>query len=670
MSEQNFEKMTVIELRKAAKDYGVTLGAGITKAGIIEKLKNIQANASASTPVEHTAPEPEQQPKPESQPQHSPAQPPVNARHAAILVDPEPDIDDDIPVLTPNPSLRIPPRQPEPQPRLERPAPQPSPHAANRPAFTLEGVRAWHNPRTSQQSGGGYAPRSQAPSWQQRAPQQRAPMQPRQEQRPAPQRQVYRFGPDISEPAQPEYYNNQQQSDYRQPQGYYPPQPQPQPQPPEYPQQNYAPQPPAGYGAPQGAYPPYQQQQGYAQPEYHPRRENGAFFRELGTSNPAVPEMLATGECGDGAGVLETHPDGYGFLRTGNYLPGKLDVYVSNAQIRRFNLRSGDYIVGKTRPQREGDRYGALLYITEINGRSPDEPVTRSAFEDLTPVYPDRRITLSDAENNDMVLRLIDLMSPIGFGQRAMVVSPPKAGKTTVLKKIACAIGKRYPDAHLMMLLVDERPEEVTDLRESVTGEVLYSTFDEPPENHVRISELVLERAMRLVEQGKDVVILLDSLTRLSRAYNAVAPQTSRVMSGGLAAGVLNKPKRFFGAARNVRQGGSLTVIATALVDTGSRMDDVIFEEFKGTGNMELNLDRRLSEKRVFPAVHIGKSGTRHEEMLLSEKEMGCVRDIRDMLATTNESDATEQLLSMMEKTRDNDDLIARMKDWLTLMRQ
>ncbi len=401
---------------------------------------------------------------------------------------------------------------------------------------------------------------------------------------------------------------------------------------------------------------------------FRPRRDTGYYNKELGTSNPAVPEMLANGECGDGSGILEIHPDGYGFLRAENFLPGSKDVYVSIAQIRRFGLRTGDHITGKTRPQREGDKYSALLYITDVNGVHPDELGSRITFDDLTPIYPSRRITLENTEDNsDLAIRLVDLIAPIGFGQRALIVAPPKAGKTTILSKIANAITRNYPDVHVMVLLVDERPEEVTDLRESIRGEVLASTFDEMPENHVRLAEMVLERAQRLVEQKRDVVVLMDSITRLSRAYNAVAPVTGRAMSGGLAPGVLHKPKHFFGAARNVREGGSLTVIATALIETGSRMDDIIFEEFKGTGNMELVLDRELSEKRIFPAVNLQKSGTRREELLLTPKELEGVRSIRGVLSSANSKDATEQLLSMMEKTKCNADLFARLQDWITM---
>jgi transcription termination factor Rho len=339
------------------------------------------------------------------------------------------------------------------------------------------------------------------------------------------------------------------------------------------------------------------------------------------TSNPAIPELLKQDDTGDAQGVLETLPDGYGFLRSNNYLSGDNDVYISQSQIRRFNLKTGDLVQGKTRPAREGEKFQALLYVTAVNGENPEKANWRRPFEDLTPIYPDERITLEDPDNpKELATRLIDIISPIGKGQRGLIVSPPKAGKTILLKKIANSIVKNYPDIYLIVLLIDERPEEVTDMQRSIDGDVVFSTFDELPEHHTRVAEMVLERAQRLVEHGRDVVVLMDSITRLARAYNLTISATGRSLSGGLDPGALHKPKRFFGAARNIEEGGSLTVIATALVDTGSRMDEVIYEEFKGTGNMEIHLDRRLSEKRIFPAVDISKSGTRREELLLSQK--------------------------------------------------
>ena len=394
-------------------------------------------------------------------------------------------------------------------------------------------------------------------------------------------------------------------------------------------------------------------------------RRESVYDPEYGSINPAVPELLAAGDCSDGCGVLEIHPDGYGFLRANNYLPGPNDVYVSIAQIRRFGLRQGDYVEGKTRPQRDGDRYNAMLYITSINGLTPDQNSQRRPFDSLVPVYPDERLRLETKSGKpDLALRLIDILAPVGKGQRGMIVSPPKAGKTTLLKKIANAITENHPEAHLIVLLIDERPEEVTDMQRSISGEVVYSTFDEAPENHTRVSEMVLGRAQRLVEQGRDVVVLLDSITRLARAYNLVIPPTGRSLSGGLDPGALHKPKRFFGAARNIENGGSLTIIATALVETGSRMDDIIYEEFKGTGNMELHLDRKLSDRRIFPAIDMIKSGTRREELLLSAQELDGEYQVRRMLGNGSNQENAEQLIGMLGKTVSNEDFFARLKGW------
>ncbi len=418
----------------------------------------------------------------------------------------------------------------------------------------------------------------------------------------------------------------------------------------------------------EGVWRPHEKVQNGSNEGAYRRREPGAYNKEYGTSNPAVPEMLIAGECGDCEGILETHPDGYGFLRSENYLPGNKDVYVSIAQIRRFNLKTGDKITGKTRPVREGERYMALLYITAINDDPPDSVSRSKPFDELVPVYPNVRYTLESPQvANDLAIRAIDLIAPIGMGQRGLIVSPPQAGKTTLLKKIAQSITSNHPNVCLIVLLIDERPEEVTDMKRSIDGEVIYSTFDELPDHHTRVSEMVLERAQRLVEQKKDVVILLDSITRLARAYNLVIPMTGRTLSGGLDPGALHKPKRFFGAARNIEDGGSLTVIATALVETGSRMDDIVYEEFKGTGNMEIHLDRKLSERRIFPAIDLYKSGTRREELLLSKEELECAYGIRRVLSGSNTSEATDQLLSLMARTRANAEFLGRMKEWLNL---
>ncbi len=360
-------------------------------------------------------------------------------------------------------------------------------------------------------------------------------------------------------------------------------------------------------------------------------------------------------------GLLEVLQDGYGFLRVNMYYPGNKDIYVAPAQIRRFALKTGDYIKGRSRLQRDNERYQALCFVESVNDLPADASVRRKPFESLTPIYPDERIRLETVQN-ELSTRMIDLMAPIGKGQRGMIVSPPKAGKTVLLKKIANAITTNYPEIKLIVLLIDERPEEVTDMQESIQGEVVSSTFDELPERHIKVAELVFERARRLVEMGHDVVILMDSLTRLARAYNITISPTGRSLSGGLDPGALYNPKRFFGAARNIRDGGSLTIVATALIDTGSKMDDVIFEEFKGTGNMELHLDRKLSEKRVFPAVDINKSGTRKEELLLSENEMNSVYAIRKAISNLGTADVTEMIVGKMLKTKTNADFIATIK--------
>ena len=357
------------------------------------------------------------------------------------------------------------------------------------------------------------------------------------------------------------------------------------------------------------------------------------------------------------SGVLEVLADGDGFLRCDNYQTGENDVYVSSNQIRRFNLKTGDFIVGNTRMQHEGERYQALLYVQTVNGDKVDVSIRRKPFDDLTPIYPDERLHLEKGKT-DFSMRLIDLIAPIGKGQRGIIVAPPKAGKTTLLKSIANSITENNPDVQLIVLLIDERPEEVTDMQRSIKGDVIFSTFDEEPTNHTKVAEIVLERAKRLVEHKKDVVILLDSITRLARAYNLTVAPSGRTLSGGLDPGALYKPKRFFGAARNIEGGGSLTIIATALVETGSRMDDVIFEEFKGTGNMEVHLDRRLQEKRIFPAIDIAKSGTRKEELLLDRKELEAIWTIRKAYSSQNTADVTENILNWLIRTNNNEEFI------------
>ena len=363
-------------------------------------------------------------------------------------------------------------------------------------------------------------------------------------------------------------------------------------------------------------------------------------------------------------GFLEVLPDGYGFLRGENYLSTPDDVYISPVQIRRFKLDTGDHIKGISRMAKEGERFPSLIFVGEVNGEAPEKAYRRKKFDDLTPIYPTERIKL-ETEPNEYAMRMIDLISPIGKGQRGMIVAPPKVGKTTLIKKSANSITKNNPEIELIVLLIDERPEEVTDMKRSINGDVIYSTFDELPEHHVKVAEMVIERSKRLVEQGKDVVILLDSITRLARAYNLVIPSSGRTLSGGLDPNALHKPKKFFGAARNIENGGSLTILASALIETGSRMDDVIFEEFKGTGNMEVHLDRKLSEKRIFPAIDINKSGTRREDLLLTPKEMETVYALRKALNNLPVADVTENIISQMVQTKNNAEFLDKIDLYL-----
>ena len=395
-----------------------------------------------------------------------------------------------------------------------------------------------------------------------------------------------------------------------------------------------------------------------AEEEEHKKAENESSQSHVAAENV----QLDSGEKANG--ILEVLPDGYGFIRCENYMPGENDIYVSPSQIRRFNLKTGDIIRGNIRIKTQGEKFSALLYVTSINGFHPSEGQRRYNFEDMTPVFPNERLRM-ERPGGTVAMRIVDLISPIGKGQRGMIVSPPKAGKTTLLKDVAKSILKNNPDMHLIILLIDERPEEVTDIKEAIRGnnvEVIYSTFDELPEHHKRVSEMVVERARRLVEHKKDVTILLDSITRLARAYNLIIPPSGRTLSGGLDPVALHMPKRFFGAARNMREGGSLTILATALVDTGSKMDDVIYEEFKGTGNMELVLDRKLQEKRVFPAIDIQKSGTRREDLLLTKEEQEAVYIMRKALNGMKSEDAVEQILNMFARTRNNEEFVQTVK--------
>ena len=378
--------------------------------------------------------------------------------------------------------------------------------------------------------------------------------------------------------------------------------------------------------------------------------------------NAEFPAELDSGQ--QAQGILEVMPDGYGFIRCENYLPGERDVYVAPSQIRRFGLKTGDILVGNTRIKTQAEKFSALLYVKSINGYAPEVAAKRTNFEDMTPIFPNERLKL-ETPGASVAMRVMDLMSPVGKGQRGMIVSPPKAGKTTLLKEVAQSVKRNSPDVHLIILLIDERPEEVTDIKEAIEGpnvEVIYSTFDELPEHHKRVAEMVIERAKRLVEHKKDVMILLDSITRLTRAYNLTVPPSGRTLSGGLDPAALHMPKRFFGAARNMREGGSLTILATALVETGSKMDDVVYEEFKGTGNMEMVLNRKLSEKRIFPAIDIPKSSTRREDLLLNEDEQEAINIIRKAFNGMKSEDAVEKVIDMFSHTRNNVEFVNLVK--------
>ena len=394
-----------------------------------------------------------------------------------------------------------------------------------------------------------------------------------------------------------------------------------------------------------------------------PRNNNNnkSYYTPKIVEESKIIDEFNTSKDDEVMGVLEILPDGFGFLRGSNYLSTEGDVYVSPSQIRRFNMKTGDKVKGITRHPKTGEKFRALLYVQKINDERPETAIQRKAFETLTPIYPEEKLTLEKSQG-EIATRLIDLISPIGKGQRGLIVAPPKAGKTMLLKNVANSIAKNHPNVELIVLLIDERPEEVTDMKESINGDVIYSTFDQVSSHHVKVAEMVLNRAQRLVEHGKDVVILLDSITRLARAYNLTISPTGRTLSGGLDPGALHGPKKFFGAARNIRQGGSLTILATALVETGSRMDDVIFEEFKGTGNMELHLDRKLAEKRIFPAVDIYKSGTRREDLLLSEEEKTALWRLRREMSNNSVMEVTDKVIELLKRTKNNEELIQMVK--------
>ena len=640
MSSLELSSMTVIELRKLAKEKHVRLGAGLSKDGIIQKLTAALAGESTEEATEQVV--------------------------------------EETPAAAPETEAKEPAAQEEETPAVQT-AQQTSQEAPVREERTASAhfKAAWHNPSPRYSAKPAYqAPAySSRPAWQARsasAPRTAANTDTVRMNTTRPTNYAPRFGPDAVDPApapsvqrgteeyrsfreQPRNFggfqenrsiygerswSEQQRSSFQEG---------------GYVASSYGTNAPAGYG-PRASY-------------TSRRADTGYYNQELGTSNPAVPEMLAAGECGDGQGILEIHPDGYGFLRPENFLPSSKDIYVSMAQIRRFGLRTGDLVVGKTRPQREGDKYAAMLYITAVNGCVPDELGQRPAFEDLTPVYPSRRIDLEshNGKGSD-AMRIADLIAPIGFGQRGLLLCPPGTGKTQILQDFANVVTENYPQVTVLVLLIDECPEDVTLFREQVKCEVVASTFDQAPENHLRLADMVLERAQRLVEQKQDVVVVVDSLTRLAKAYTTTAAQQGRNMPGMVNPSSLFRAKKLFGTARCVKEGGSLTILGAMNVDNGSKVDDTVVEEFKGTANMELVLDQEVAKAGVSPAINLKKSGTKRADLLMTPAEMQGLQAIRSILSSTPSAAAIPHLLNMMDKASGNDELLAKIQEWVALM--
>lgn len=640
MSSLELSSMTVIELRKLAKEKHVRLGAGLSKDGIIQKLTAALAGESTEEATEQVVEE------------TSAAAPETEAKEPAA--------------------------QEEETPAVQT-AQQTSQEAPVREERTASAhfKAAWHNPSPRYSAKPAYqAPAySSRPAWQARsasAPRTTANTDTVRMNTTRPTNYAPRFGPDAVDPApapsvqrgteeyrsfreQPRNFGGFQENRSIYGERSWSEQQRPSFQEGGYVASSYGTNAPAGYG-PRASY-------------TSRRADTGYYNQELGTSNPAVPEMLAAGECGDGQGILEIHPDGYGFLRPENFLPSSKDIYVSMAQIRRFGLRTGDLVVGKTRPQREGDKYAAMLYITAVNGCVPDELGQRPAFEDLTPVYPSRRIDLEshNGKGSD-AMRIADLIAPIGFGQRGLLLCPPDTGKTQILQDFANVITENYPQVTVLVLLIDECPEDVTLFREQVKCEVVASTFDQAPGNHLRLADMVLERAQRLVEQKQDVVVVVDSLTRLAKAYTTTAAQQGRNMPGMVNPSSLFRAKKLFGTARCVKEGGSLTILGAMNVDNGSKVDDTVVEEFKGTANMELVLDQEVAKAGVSPAINLKKSGTKRADLLMTPAEMQGLQAIRSILSSTPSAAAIPHLLNMMDKASGNDELLAKIQEWVALM--
>ena len=640
MSSLELSSMTVIELRKLAKEKHVRLGAGLSKDGIIQKLTAALAGESTEEATEQVV--------------------------------------EETPAAAPETEAKEPAAQEEETPAVQT-AQQTSQEAPAREERTASAhfKAAWHNPSPRYSAKPAYqAPAySSRPAWQARsasAPRTAANTDTVRMNTTRPTNYAPRFGPDAVDPApapsvqrgteeyrslreQPRNFGGFQENRSIYGERSWSEQQRPSFQEGGYVASSYGTNAPAGYG-PRASY-------------TSRRADTGYYNQELGTSNPAVPEMLAAGECGDGQGILEIHPDGYGFLRPENFLPSSKDIYVSMAQIRRFGLRTGDLVVGKTRPQREGDKYAAMLYITAVNGCVPDELGQRPAFEDLTPVYPSRRIDLEshNGKGSD-AMRIADLIAPIGFGQRGLLLCPPDTGKTQILQDFANVVTENYPQVTVLVLLIDECPEDVTLFREQVKCEVVASTFDQAPENHLRLADMVLERAQRLVEQKQDVVVVVDSLTRLAKAYTTTAAQQGRNMPGMVNPSSLFRAKKLFGTARCVKEGGSLTILGAMNVDNGSKVDDTVVEEFKGTANMELVLDQEVAKAGVSPAINLKKSGTKRADLLMTPAEMQGLQAIRSILSSTPSAAAIPHLLNMMDKASGNDELLAKIQEWVALM--
>lgn len=640
MSSLELSSMTVIELRKLAKEKHVRLGAGLSKDGIIQKLTAALAGESTEEATEQVV--------------------------------------EETPAAAPETEAKEPAAQEEETPAVQT-AQQTSQEAPAREERTASAhfKAAWHNPSPRYSAKPAYqAPAySSRPAWQARtasAPRTTANTDTVRMNTTRPTNYAPRFGPDAVDPApapsvqrgteeyrsfreQPRNFGGFQENRSTYGERSWSEQQRPSFQEGGYVASSYGTNAPAGYG-PRASY-------------TSRRADTGYYNQELGTSNPAVPEMLAAGECGDGQGILEIHPDGYGFLRPENFLPSSKDIYVSMAQIRRFGLRTGDLVVGKTRPQREGDKYAAMLYITAVNGCVPDELGQRPAFEDLTPVYPSRRIDLEshNGKGSD-AMRIADLIAPIGFGQRGLLLCPPDTGKTQILQDFANVVTENYPQVTVLVLLIDECPEDVTLFREQVKCEVVASTFDQAPENHLRLADMVLERAQRLVEQKQDVVVVVDSLTRLAKAYTTTAAQQGRNMPGMVNPSSLFRAKKLFGTARCVKEGGSLTILGAMNVDNGSKVDDTVVEEFKGTANMELVLDQEVAKAGVSPAINLKKSGTKRADLLMTPAEMQGLQAIRSILSSTPSAAAIPHLLNMMDKASGNDELLAKIQEWVALM--